>query len=323
MELNNYQTTSTDVWTGRTSNPLLENQYWYQQIVLKHINEITSNDNIDMAIVGYECDEGVRRNLGRIGAKNGPRAFREKLGKLPIHFSNKTIADVGNVVCDDDNMEATQNDLSTIIYQLISNHILPIAIGGGHDIAYGNFKGIEKFLSTSQGKKLGIINFDAHFDLRPVEQQANSGTPFNQILTNKQHYKFDVSYMAIGIQQQSNTKELYDIAKKNEVSFIDITDCKDAAMNQIKEQVTGFVDSVDYLYLTIDLDGFSSAYVTGVSAPSPLGFSPDFVFELLLYLLRTKKIISIDIAELNPRFDEHQLTANLAARLVDFMVNHI
>ena len=38
-------------------------------------------------------------------------------------------------------------------------------------------------IKGKQKNKIGIINFDAHFDLRPIENQSNSGTPFNQILT--------------------------------------------------------------------------------------------------------------------------------------------
>jgi formiminoglutamase len=80
------------------------------------------------------------------------------------------------------------------------------------------------------------------------------------------------------------------------------------------------IDSCDHIYITIDLDGFSSAYAPGVSAPSPLGFTPYFVFKMLRFLFDTKKIISCDIAELNPTLDRDNVTANLAAKLVDFIV---
>ena len=72
--------------------------------------------------------------------------------------------------------------------------------------------------------------------------------------------------------------------------------------------------------MTIDLDGFSSAYAPEVSAPSPLGFTPYFVFKLLLFLFETKKVISCDIAELNPTFDNDGVTSILAAKIVDFIV---
>jgi formiminoglutamase len=71
------------------------------------------------------------------------------------------------------------------------------------------------------------------------------------------------------------------------------------------------------------MDVFSSAYAPGVSAPSPMGLDPFFVCKTLQYLFHTQKVISCDIAELNPRFDSNQQTANLAARLVDFIISAV
>ncbi len=91
-------------------------------------------------------------------------------------------------------------------------------------------------------------------------------------------------------------------------------------MKALQQRLIPFIRKIDYLYITIDLDGFSSAYAPGVSAPSPLGFTPYFVFKMLKFLFATNKVISCDIAELNPTLDRDNLTANLAAKLVDFIV---
>ena len=66
--------------------------------------------------------------------------------------------------------------------------------------------------------------------------------------------------------------------------------------------------------------GFSSAYAPGVSAPSSLGMEPLFVLELLKHIFKSNKIVSCDIAELNPTYDIDGITASLAARLVDIIV---
>jgi len=72
--------------------------------------------------------------------------------------------------------------------------------------------------------------------------------------------------------------------------------------------------------VTIDLDGFSSAYAPGVSASSPMGFSPEVVLESLELIFASKKMISIDIAEMNPKYDIDNRTAKLAASLVHFVL---
>lgn len=309
-----YSAGNSNNYSGRNSKT--KDQYWHEKIVVDSIENIeTTNANI--GLVGYVCDEGVKRNKGRIGARKGPKSVRNKLGKLPIHFKNKAVTDFGDVICVDNRLEDCQTAFSKIICKLIKNKILPIAIGGGHDIAFANFNGINNALKNKSKNKIGIINFDAHFDLRPVLEKPNSGTPFYQILKENNN----VSYFAIGIQQQSNTKELFDIANQNNVCYVSNFDCE-TFISSLKNKLNSFLENVDYLYITIDLDGFSSAYAPGVSAPSALGFSPKFVYKVLAFLFKSKKVISVDIAELNPDFDIDNSTASLAARLVDFIVHN-
>ena len=308
-----YEAGNKEEYSGRKSE--LENQYWHQEIAVARIEDINNKKNINIGLVGYVCDEGVKRNQGRIGARKGPKSIRNKLGKLPIHFKDKKITDFGDVVCIDKNLEDCQKALSKTISMCITNNILPIAIGGGHDIAYANFNGIKDALKNISKNKIGIINFDAHFDLRVVETQPNSGTPFNQILIENN----DVAYFAIGIQQQSNPKELFEIAAKKNVSYVSNFECETLS-EALKSKLNTFIKEIDYVYITIDMDGFSSAYAPGVSAPSTLGFTPNFVYKVLAFLFQSKKVISCDIAELNPDFDVDGSTAGLAARLIDYIV---
>ena len=296
-------------YSGRKTR--IKNEYWYQNIKTGDIKKNLTENHI--SILGYVCDEGVRRNQGRIGAKNGPKAIRSQLGKIPIHFDKKLV-DFGDIICINQDLENCQKALSKSVSKIIKNKSLPIILGGGHDIAYANFNGIKDALLEVKNETIGIINFDAHFDLRPVENKPNSGTPFYQILTENNNVK----YLAIGIQQQSNTKQLYDIAKENKVSFITNFECETFSKD-VKSKLTSFIEKVDNLYITIDLDGFSSACAPGVSAPSALGFTPHFVFAALSFLLESKKVISVDIAELNPEFDIDNSTSKLAAKLVDYI----
>ena len=318
-----YRPSEKAFWQGRKSNPDIANQYWHQEIKLIDV-EKEQNPDTNIAILGYACDEGVRRNRGRIGAQEGPLAIRERLAKQPIHFENKQVADIGDIVCVDDDMEACQYLFAKHITNLLKQNIFPIGIGGGHDMAYAHFKGIYKALNNKKEKtKIGIINFDAHFDLRPIEGKANSGTPFNQILSE---FKEDVFYFAIGIQQQSNIKQLFEIAQSDRrIGFAINYDCESSntELAVLKARLEPFIEKVDYLYVTIDMDGFSSAYAPGVSAPSPLGFTPYFVFKMISFLFSTKKVIAFDIAELNPSFDRDMLTANLAAKIIDFVVMNL
>ena len=191
---------------------------------------------------------------------------------------------------------------------------LSIGIGGGHDLAYGHFCGIKKALKKS---KIGIINFDAHFDLRPPNKKSNSGTPFHQIL-NK--FKNEVNYLPVGIQKFSNPESLYKIASKFKIDYVPIEDCTLNNMKNIFFLVDNFIKESEFIYLSIDLDGFASCHAPGVSAPGPFGFSVEFFRILFKYILKTKKVVAIDIVELNPLYDIDSRTAKLAAHIINMAV---
>lgn len=318
--MKNYEAPDERLWTGR-STPI-DYQYWHQVIELvdlerKDLPELELGES-NIAILGYAADEGVSRNQGRPGAINGPMNIRQQLSKLSVHSASK-VFDFGDVTCSENSMEGGQAVLANMVSQLVDAGMLPIVLGGGHDIAFGHYVGLSN-AGKCKDKTVGIINFDAHFDLRAVETEGNSGTPFYQIHDRLSKAKKEFKYMAIGIQEQANTKELFDRADAFSANYIPSDACKEWQMDDVLSKITDFLAKVDYVYITIDLDGFSSAYAPGVSAPSALGFSPSFVVETLKEIFKSGKVISCDIAELNPIYDQDNCTAKLAARLVDAIV---
>lgn len=314
--MNKHLTPNSELWKGRKSNHVL---YLHEKVALDSIEKVTKNS---IVLLGYACDEGVSRNQGRIGAAHGPNAVKKELAKMPNHLKNDTnFFDIGNINCLDDNLEKAQNTLTVIVTKLLNQETFPILIGGGHDIAYGHYNGIKKHLGKK--KTIGIINFDAHFDLRNSTNGNNSGTPFYQIAKDCVKDKTDFKYMVLGIRKDANDTVLYETAKKLDVKVIENNYCNLNYIDFVGKELKQFINSVDYVYVTIDLDGFSSAFAMGVSAPSPMGFTPNFVLECMQLILKSKKMISLDIAEMNPKYDIDNQTAKLAASLVHFVTHKV
>jgi formiminoglutamase len=270
-------------------------------------------------MIGFCSDEGVRRNQGRVGASQGPDQLRQQLGKLACHHAGDYL-DVGNIICHDGELESAQSQLSQVIDYCHAQGYKTLVLGGGHEIAWGHFNGL-----TPHHPKLGIINFDAHFDLRPVipNQQGNSGTPFWQIAEYCQKSKQEFNYCCLGIQELANTSSLFENAKKLHVPYLT---CDQLNENDLAWQVAfleNFLLKNDAIYLTVCLDVFNEAFAPGVSAPQALGLFPWQVIPLLKYILQTGKVVSMDIAELSPPFDQGQKTARLAAMLAAKMLTHL
>lgn len=314
-----YKQTPKSIWTGRISSQEL---YLHEKVQCVAIDALeTIADTQSIALLGYACDEGVKRNQGRIGAVEGPAAIKSSLGKFPNHLASTTpFFDVGTVECLAHELEKTQEALAEKISLLLSKKIFPIVLGGGHDIAYGHYQGIRNYLGD---KKIGIINFDAHFDLRSTENGNTSGTPFYQIAQDCKAQSIAFNYLCLGIRKDANDKKLFETATSLGVSYIEHNNFNLHHVEHVHLILMQFLEDVDYVYTTVDLDGFSSAFAPGVSAPSPMGFSPDIVLENLKTIIDSKKLISFDIAEMNPTYDKDQQTAKLAASLVHFVMHAI
>ncbi len=303
-------------WIGRKSDQQL---FLHEKIEFDAIETIAENT---IAILGYACDEGVKRNQGRVGTAAGPDAIRRQLGKMPNHLDAEVkFVDCGNVECGNGDMEAAQSMLEQKVLQLLGQKVFPILIGGGHDIAYGHYNGISKYIGTNE--TIGIINFDAHFDLRSNENGNNSGTPFFQIAEDCKENGSVFKYFSLGIRKDANDKTLFKTANDLGVDYIENKGFSKEYAKAIVMKLLDFIQKVDYIYLTIDMDGFSSAYAPGVSAPSPLGFRPKIVLETLEIVIQSKKLISMDIAEMNPTYDFDNQTAKLAASLIHYVIHNI
>ncbi|HDZ06794.1 hypothetical protein LCGC14_0243260 [marine sediment metagenome] len=318
--MSNYKLANKDNWKGRISDQQL---YLHEKIRFSSIKEpYLASSNKNFSLLGYSSDEGVKRNLGRIGAASGPDAIRRQLGKMPNHLNEETqLVDFGNLDCENQDLEKLQDDLAKAVTFLLESDTMPIILGGSHDLAYGHYNGLAKYLKD--GEKLGIINFDAHFDLRANTDGNNSGTPFYQIALEQEAKNEAIKYMAVGIRKDANTKDLFEFAETYKVNYLLQKHFGINYLEHVQLRLIQFMEDVDYVYTTIDLDGFSSAFAPGVSAASPMGFAPDVVLESLKLIAESGKLLGLDVVELNPTYDIDDQTAKLAASLIHYIIHKL
>src|SRR5690606_7356050 len=144
-----YQLPDLSVWKGRVDPGGHETPRWHQVIKPLDLREDLSpspSGRQSFALLGFCCDEGVRRNLGRTGAREGPAAVRKALCNLAFHWDDVLLYDAGDVICAGQKMEAAQAMLGGKVHQLLTAGYRPLVIGGGHEIAYGTFLGINPFV---------------------------------------------------------------------------------------------------------------------------------------------------------------------------------
>lgn len=308
--LSNYQAAIPNLWQGRQDTSAGER--FFQNIRFpKEQSELISRDK-KTVFAGFASDAGVIRNLGRPGAKSGPDQIKTCLARLPCP-KDQLYVDVGNIVCEHDDLETSQAQFAEIIRFCIQHGHRTVALGGGHEIAWAHYQGLCK-----QYPKIGIINFDAHFDLRPHQkgQPGNSGTPFSQIALYCQENKLPFHYCCLGIQPFGNTASLFTRAKELNVNYLTAEDIFTKSLAWQFAFLDEFMLNLDHIYLSICLDVFSESFAPGVSAPQPLGLTPWHALPLLKYIMQSGKVISLDVAELSPPLDQDQKTARLAAMII-------
>ncbi len=297
-------------WTGRVDAADGTAARRWHQIVHPRGADIAA-----VALQGFACDAGVARNGGRVGAAEGPAALRRALANLAAHDTGP-VDDLGDVACEGDALEVAQETYAAAAAAALSGGSLVIGLGGGHEIAWASYLALSHLLEYSASKDpIGVINFDAHFDLRG-DERSNSGTPFRQILEHGRARGRDIGYHCLGISRHSNTVALFERARNFGVSWVEDLDIRADRFSEIERELNDFIAHYPRIYLTVCLDVLPGSVAPGVSAPAALGVDPALVDRLIGVVVASGQVAIADVAELNPRFDQDDRTARIAARFV-------
>lgn len=299
----------TNPWQGRDDGPGLEHLRWHHA-VRRSGSSIPPTSGL--VLMGFASDAGVVRNLGRPGAAAGPDAIRGALGSFAL-ADELDVHDAGDVTVTGDALEEGQRELSERITAFLDAGHRVGVFGGGHEIAYASFRGLFN-AKGSRNARIGILNLDAHFDLREAPRPS-SGTPFLQAARDSAAAGREFHYAVVGISQPSNTNVLFSTAADLGVSYLLDEHSQTRHLGQVGDFIDGFLQGIDQLYLTIDLDVLPAATAPGVSAPAAYGVPLDVIQDVCDRVAGSGKLRLFDIAELNPSLDIDGRTAKVAARL--------
>jgi formiminoglutamase len=277
-----------------------------------------------IALLGFACDVGVARNHGRPGSAEGPAALRRALANLAWH-GEAPVWDAGDVLCEGEALEDAQAELGAHVAALLEGGHRPVVLGGGHELAYGSFLGLAAHASLRGGRAsssrpappvIGVINVDAHLDLREGAR-ATSGTPFRQIAEACGARGLPFRYLCLGLDEDATTDALLDGAARRGVRVVrDRELLAPGGLAAAQAAIAAFLEEVELVQLSIDLDALPAGEVPGVSAPAARGV-PLWVVEALLdAVVRSGKVAVGEVAELCPRLDLDGRSAKVGARVV-------
>ncbi|AXG71850.1 formimidoylglutamase [Kordia sp. SMS9] len=173
-------------------------------------------------LLGIPEDIGIRANHGKAGATTAWNAALKSLVNTQDNAFNKgrRLLILGHL--DFSELLATAETFSTsspyyyqklsklvhtideevtfLIYQIVSAGKIPIIIGGGHNNAYGNIKGT----SLGKSKAINVVNLDAHSDFRNLEGR-HSGNGFSYAFKRS----FLDKYFIFGLHKNYTSKKIF------------------------------------------------------------------------------------------------------------------
>lgn len=243
-----------------------------------------------IVLLGLPDDTGVALNSGHPGAAWGPSAFREALGGYASADATNwpAIYDGGDVAPGSD-IHQTHDRVSDRAAELARSGLLPVGIGGGHDLTFAFVRGVQRVLPLTSG-----VYFDAHLDVR---ETTGSGMPFRRLI---EHCGID-SLVVHGIDPNANTQQHVDYFARHggRIASSDIGEPWPDANR----------------FVSFDLDVIDMAHAPGVSARNPAGWTSREAMAWAARAGRDTRVRCFDIMELCPLRDESARTARLAAAI--------
>jgi formiminoglutamase len=260
----------------------------------------------DIVLIGAPLS---RSSISASGASEFPDHFR-KLWKGFVTYNIETDQDLRDIsVLDVGDIEMHVTDISRCHSNIrttmkgIARHLpnsVPFTIGGDHSITAMLVTGIKE---AEPNKKIGILQFDTHLDLRDLKDQGPSnGTPIRNLIENGVVEGENV--YNIGLHGFFNGPSLVQYAKEHGVNYITLRETRmKGLVETVQKAIRELESKVDSIYLTIDMDVLDISFAPGVPASTPGGMRTEELFEAVFTAGRSSKIRAADIVCLDPNRD--------------------
>ncbi len=258
-----------------------------------------------VGLIGLADDTGVGLNGGRLGAREGPHAFRAALARygvaMPLNDDPPYphVLDCGDII-PGKTLTETHDRVTEAVVAIAELGLIPLGIGGGHDLTYPFVRAVADVHGPMDG-----VYLDAHLDVRDAE---GSGMPFRRLIEGEHASRI----WCIGADPLVNTSEHGAWFTSNGGTIVTV--------DQLRS-VDGPSDPSRFIpdgpsFVSIDLDGMNGAFAPGVSAANPSGLTPWEAERLAQGAGESKHVRCFDVMELCPAHDQDERTARLAAHLV-------
>lgn len=258
-------------------------------------------DQIDLALVGLTEDRGTQVNLG---VSEGADRIRERFYRLKKSHTSYRIIDLGNLQ-NGENYEDTLARLREVCEYLMAHKVLPIIIGGTHDLCLGQYQAFE-----SKDDLISVLNVDARLD---VEIQGDHNETFlSKLITYQPNFLFSYNHLA----HQEYLVEADALKALDKLYF------EALRLGEIRDNIKHAEPVIRMAnMLTFDTSAIKSSDAPGNAKAEPFGLTGEEACQLMWYAGMNEKMSSVSITEYNPTLDDQlEKTASIISTMIWYFI---
>ena len=291
----------------------------------------------NISIANVHLDLGA----GRRGVDMGPSAIHLAGLKQAIEKTGHRIAENHQIIMPSQEMAdagdpharylkeivATCTQLADEVEDAYENGMLPVTLGGDHSVAIGSISAGARWW-RKRGKKIGVLWVDAHTDMNTPESSPSGnvhGMPLAVLLGRGPRElvalagsepALDPAHVCImGVRDVDSLER--DLVKELGVRCYTMSELDERGTAPcIKEALERLTADTAGVHLSFDLDGVDPEYAPGVGTAVPAGLDLREAHLICEKVSATRKLLAIDMVELNPVLDTENKTGRLAVWLI-------
>lgn len=256
----------------------------------------------------------LNRSISPGCTDQAPQAVREALLMWTPGFENETgihapseVFDRGDVVLGDPDPEGRFPAISA---QLHFGEKRRILVGGDNGVSYYGVRSLGHELID-----VGVIQFDAHHDVRSLDQGFHNGNPYRALIEEGLPGE---NICQIGLQNFTNSTYYSGWAKGRGIQRVyaeSVFDLKEFQL-ALERVLRDLRTRTKAIYVDFDLDVMDRSFAPGCPGSRPGGLSPVHLRWAARRLGRERTVRAIDLVELDPTLDINKQTTLTAASLI-------
>lgn len=238
--------------------------------------------NLHIAIIGVEEYRGQQQEV----FASGTDKFRKRFYELKQQKHSLKVADLGNII-NGETYQDTLERLTEVCKLLLEENVIPLIIGGSHDLDFGQFKAYEHI-----NNDLKVLNIDSSIDIE--EAGAEYENHIRRMLVHEPNFLFN--YAHIGYQSYLNHPNATDLLEK--------MNCDHVRLGEISSDITKTEPTIRFSNMvSFDLSAIKQSDFNTSFTPQPFGLTAENACQMMWYAGLSNNCSSVGIYGYYPELD--------------------